>query len=306
MIFSTVVAASILALVPSSLALAIGTRDNACTFACPQNDAHGNGLSGSSVNGNSLSCTYAGGSGNLCIYDIVSVRSSRIYTPAHAGAQASGALNGNKDGCPGQAVQQCPSTQSPKKNDPSPNGGKRDGSQLASSPSPNQSTGNPGSQPSKDQPAKDQPSKDQPAHSFKCPQKDLAQNPLTNQVIGDPASDCSYSTFNCKYNTVCWDVERTVRFADNRCAGNRGSPRGSRRWSLPPDRVIWGSQPDPRTVTIIDFFAPPKRLYIDLCERLASIDCLYFEHFCLSFVSSPCITAFSSYLVYRLHASDVR
>ena len=211
MIFSTVAAASILALIPSSLALAIGARDNGCTFVCPQNDAHGNGLSGSNVSGNSVSCTYAGGSGNLCIYDIVSVRSSRIFhAPAHAVAQASGALTSNKDGCPKKALQQCPSNQSPKKNDPSPNRGKREGSQPDSSSSPNQSTGKPVSQPSKDQPSKDQPSKDQPAYKFKCPQKDLAQNPLTNEVIGDSALDCSYSTSDCKYNTVRWDVERTV------------------------------------------------------------------------------------------------
>ena len=72
MIFSTVVAVSILAFIPSSLALAIDARNNGHAFACPQEDTYKHGLTASHVHDKSLSCTYAGGSSDVCIYDIVS------------------------------------------------------------------------------------------------------------------------------------------------------------------------------------------------------------------------------------------
>ena len=109
MIFSTVVAASALALLPSSLALAIGARKSDCTFVCPQNDAHGNGLSGSNVNGNSLPCTYAG---NLCIYNIVSVHLSRTpHMPVHTVASRLAALSTvTRTAAPGKPFNNAPRT----------------------------------------------------------------------------------------------------------------------------------------------------------------------------------------------------
>ena len=73
MIFSTTVVVSLLALLPSSLALAIDGRKNDCSFVCPGTDTNGRGLSGSNGGGSTFSCS---GSGILCVYDVVSVHSS--------------------------------------------------------------------------------------------------------------------------------------------------------------------------------------------------------------------------------------
>lgn len=84
MIFSAAFLVSVLALVPSSLGLVFDARNNGCTFVCPGNDAYGYGLTTSNVNDGKISCSYSGGSGNLCTYDVVSAHSPRIlHTPVH-------------------------------------------------------------------------------------------------------------------------------------------------------------------------------------------------------------------------------
>lgn len=107
-------------------------------------------------------------------------------------AQATGALNGNKDGCPKKAVEKSKHQ-------------KREDSQLDSSPSPSPS-----------------PKSSKEHHKFKCPQKDLAETALTKKATHDSTLDCSYSKSDCKYNKVRWDSEQTVRSADLRCVENRG------------------------------------------------------------------------------------
>ena len=84
MIFSTTVVISLLALLPSSLALAIDTRKTDCSFVCPGKDTYGHGLSRSNGGDGTISCSYSGGSGNSCIYNVVSVHSSRmLHIEAH-------------------------------------------------------------------------------------------------------------------------------------------------------------------------------------------------------------------------------
>ena len=84
MIFSAVVVVSALALLPLSLASIPDAHKKDCVFVCPGTDSYEYALSASNHGDGTLSCSYSGGSGNLCTYDVVSARMSRILSvPAH-------------------------------------------------------------------------------------------------------------------------------------------------------------------------------------------------------------------------------
>ena len=52
---------------------------------------------------------------------------------------------------------------------------------------------------------------------YRCPQKDLAKNPLTDEAIRDGLLFCSYSSpeckscYFCKYSAVCWVADSGIR-----------------------------------------------------------------------------------------------
>ena len=154
-------------------------------------------------------------------------------------AQITGALTGDNDVCPEHAAQQCFTRRSrqlkqavmrrgvydgnsnehepspspyvgwkregspsshPKRTAPSPTWGKSSDSWYNSkpTPSPSPSPWNSGPKPPNQKPC-----------DYRCPQKDLAKNPLTDGAIRDSSLYCSYSTpacktcSFCKYSTVC-------------------------------------------------------------------------------------------------------
>jgi len=201
MIFSAVVVVSVLSLLTSSRALALNARQSDCELACPDTDADGNGLSVFIIDDATISCSYDGEPGNSCTYDTVSVGSSAICKLTYAVAQTSGAIIGDSDGCIGEAVQQCLRRSRQLKQAVARRGvydglvNKR-GSAPKSWPSPSPSpTGKFMPQPPK-----------QKQVDYKCPQKDQAKNPLTEEAVQDSYLLCNYSSpdCKCKYSSVRW------------------------------------------------------------------------------------------------------
>ena len=144
---------------------------------------------------------------------------------AYAATQTSGVLLGDGD-CPERALQQCftrrgrelkqavvrrgAPDQPEWKNHASPSpGSKRDGPPPSSVwPSyPPPSSWSPSTPPSwSPSPSKPKPSSPpatpQPCN-FRCPQQDLAKNPLTDEAIREPSLFCSYSTPHCETCSFC-------------------------------------------------------------------------------------------------------
>lgn len=81
MIFSTVVAVSVLSLFSFTRAATIHARGDSCAFVCPDKDLDGDTLVGS-TRGAILSCSYTGKSSKWCTYNAVSsIPPSYFYPP---------------------------------------------------------------------------------------------------------------------------------------------------------------------------------------------------------------------------------
>ena len=81
MIFSTVVAVSVLSLFSFTRAATIHARGDSCAFVCPDKDLDGDTLVGS-TRGAILSCSYTGKSSKWCTYNAVSsIPLSYFYPP---------------------------------------------------------------------------------------------------------------------------------------------------------------------------------------------------------------------------------
>ncbi|KAF9649464.1 hypothetical protein BDM02DRAFT_3113663 [Thelephora ganbajun] len=226
MILSAAAIVSVLSILPFTRALALHARQDNCAFVCPDTDVDGNSLSTLTVDESTVSCSYSGTLATSCVYDL-----------------ATGIPVEGSDGCIQQAVQRCISKRSPqlkqavmrrglveehsnkrepdaewnrrpspsphpKRAVPSPARHKRSDS-PSSTPSTRPSPSKPGPQPPTQQPC-----------NFRCPQNDLAKNPLTDEAIRETSLFCSFFTPHCNHCSFCKYSTRTGLLLEDNNDGN--------------------------------------------------------------------------------------
>ncbi|KAF9783920.1 hypothetical protein BJ322DRAFT_885790 [Thelephora terrestris] len=234
MIFSVAVAVSVLSLFTFTRAATIYARGGSCAFVCPDKDLDGDPLLASTT-GVILSCSYTGESPKWCTYN-----------------SSTGVFVGDEN-CPKQAVKKCVGSKNrelkqamvrrgahdehenkegkvtghkvewERRGSPSP-GPKRDvpsstadWSWPSHSPSPWEG---PYGTPSPSKPKPSPPPSTQQPCNFRCPEQDLANDPLTDEAIRGPYLFCSYSTSECDTCSFCKYGTKTGGLLEDSDDGN--------------------------------------------------------------------------------------